>query len=45
MIERNYTRFMAHALEDIARKAIMPLVEKDRGDNVVTMRGGSDRAA
>ena len=39
MIERNYTRFMAHALEDIARKAIMPMVEAERGDNVVAMRG------
>lgn len=34
MIERNYTRFMAHALEDMARKAIMPMVEPDRVDNV-----------
>ena len=40
MIERNYTRFMAHALEDIARKAIMPLVEQDRGDNVVSIGKG-----
>lgn len=39
MIERNYTRFMAHALEDMARKAIMPMVEPDRGDNVVSIAG------
>ena len=39
MIERNYTRFMAHALEDIARKAIMPMVEPDRTDNVVAIGG------
>lgn len=44
MIERNYTRFMAHALEDIARKAIMPLVQQDRGDNVVAI-GGTGRSA
>ena len=41
MIERNYTRFMAHALDDIARKAIMPLVEQDRSGNVVPISGGS----
>ena len=39
MIERNYTRFMAHALEDMARKAIMPMVEPERGDNVVSIAG------
>jgi integrase len=39
MIERNYTRFMAHALEEMARKAIMPMVEPDRGDNVVNING------
>ena len=44
MIERNYTRFMAHALEDMARKAIMPMVEPDRGDNVVPI-GAGGRAA
>lgn len=43
MIERNYTRFMAHALEDIARKAIMPLVQMDRGENVVAI-GTASRA-
>ena len=37
MIERNYTRFMAHALEDMARKAIMPMIEPDRGENVVSI--------
>jgi integrase len=37
MIERNYTRFMAHALEDVARKAIVPMVAEDRGSNVVSM--------
>nr|WP_283938575.1 tyrosine-type recombinase/integrase [Sphingomonas alba] len=37
MIERNYTRFMAHALEDVARKAIVPMVEEDRGENVVSI--------
>ena len=37
MIEQNYTRFMAHALEDIARKAIMPLIQQDRGENVVAI--------
>ena len=41
MIERNYTRFMAHALEDIARKAIMPLIEQDRGENVVAIGAAS----
>ena len=41
MIERNYTRFMAHALDDIARKAIMPLVQQDRGDNVVAIGAAS----
>lgn len=41
MIERNYTRFMAHALEDVARKAIMPMVEQERGENVVAFRQGS----
>ena len=43
MIERNYTRYMAHALEDIARKAIMPLVQQNRGDNVVAI-GGTGRS-
>ena len=41
MIERNYTRYMAHALEDIARKAIMPLVQQDRGANVVAIGAAS----
>jgi hypothetical protein len=43
MIERNYTRFMAHALEELARKAVVPMVAEDRGDNVVSIngRGGS----
>ena len=39
MIERNYTRFMAHALEDLARKAIVSMVENDRGANVVKFKG------
>lgn len=37
MIEAAYTRFMADALEDVARKAIVPMVTEDRGDNVVPM--------
>jgi hypothetical protein len=37
MIERNYTRFMAHALEELARTAIVPMVVEDRGDNVVAI--------
>jgi integrase len=37
MIERNYTRFMAHALEELARKAIVPMVAQDHGDNVVSL--------
>lgn len=41
MIERNYTRFMAHALEDVARKAIVPMVAEDRGDNVVSIKAGA----
>lgn len=44
MIERNYTRFMAHALEDIARKAIMPLIQQDRGENVVSISAGGRTA-
>lgn len=36
MIERNYTRFMAHALEDIARKAIVPMIEPESAGNVVS---------
>lgn len=44
MIERNYTRFMAHALEEMARKAIMPMVEQDRGNNVVAI-GSAERVA
>ena len=39
MIERNYTRFMADALEDMARKAIMPMVALDRPDNVLPIGG------
>jgi integrase len=39
MIERNYTRFMAHALEELARKAVVPMVAEDRGDNVVSING------
>lgn len=34
MIESNYTRHMADALEDIARKAIMPMVAPNHADNV-----------
>jgi len=34
MIERNYTRFMADALEELARKAIVPMAPEER-DNVV----------
>lgn len=30
MLESNYTRFIAHALEDMARKVIVPLVNQDR---------------
>jgi len=44
MIERNYTRFIAHALEEMARKVIVPMVEQDRGDNVVAI-GGTGRSA
>lgn len=39
MIERNYTRFMADALEDLARKAIVPMVEQRAADNVVPIKG------
>lgn len=39
MIENNYARFIVDALEDLARKAIMPMVEPDRGDNVVSIAG------
>jgi integrase len=35
MIESTYARFMAHALEDVARRAIVPMVDGDHGDNVV----------
>ena len=37
MIERHYTVGMAQALEDMVRKAIVPMVVEDRGDNVVPM--------
>lgn len=37
MIETNYARFIVDALEDLARKAIMPMIEADRGDNVVSI--------
>ena len=39
MIENNYARFIVDALEGLARKAIMPMVEPDRGDNVVPITG------
>lgn len=41
MIERNYTRFMADALEDLARKAIVPMVAEDRGNNVVPIKAAT----
>lgn len=44
MIERNYTRFMAHALEELARKAVVPMVTEDRASNVVSI-GGRGSAA
>ena len=37
MIERNYTRFMADALESLARKAIVPMVSGNLGNNVVSI--------
>lgn len=44
MIQSNYTRFIVDALDGLARKAIMPMVELDRGDNVVPI-GAAERVA
>nr|WP_283938302.1 tyrosine-type recombinase/integrase [Sphingomonas brevis] len=38
MIERNYTRFMADALEDLARRAVVPMAAQPTGENVVPIR-------
>lgn len=38
MIERHYAKYIATALEDLARAAVVPLVPPD-GNNVVSIRG------
>jgi hypothetical protein len=38
MIERHYAKYIATALEDLARAAVVPLVPRE-DSNVIPMRG------
>jgi integrase len=38
MIEKHYARWIAHGLEDLAARAVMPLLPQEQNDKVVTLR-------